>query len=188
MGEVTKAKERRIREGWFEKYCPQDRSGIDIGCQTDPVNETFRRWDVIFGDGDATFMEGVSDNIFYTVHASHVLEHVAEPVTALQNWYRILAPGGHLIVLVPHRDLYEKSKKLPSKWNFEHRSYWLPDKEEAPFTRSLRGTIQEAIPDGEIVSFRVLDDGWVQLPDDVHPVGEYSIEAIVRKPCSYPAI
>ena len=182
MGEVSKAKSRREREDWFAKYAPEDRSGIDIGCQNDPLNETFRRWDLIFGDGDATFMEGVSDEKFVTVHASHVLEHVDDPVTAIRSWYRILKKDGHLILLVPHRDLYEKKRQLPSSWNFEHKSFWLPQTAEQPSTRSLKGTILEAIPNAKIVSFRVLDEGFdYSIPADSHSVGEYSIEAIIQK-------
>lgn len=181
MAEVRKAKQRRLAEGWFEKYCPNHMSGIDIGCGNDPVNETFRKWDMVFGDGDATFMEGVSDNMFCTVHASHVLEHLHDPVEGIKNWFRILRPGGHLIIAVPHRDLYEKKKELPSRWNFDHKSFWLPESVEPPDTRSLKGTILEAIPNANIVSFNVLDEGWLPKPEDEHSTGEYSIEAIIKK-------
>lgn len=181
MAEVSKAHKRRIQEGWFEKYCPEDKCGIDIGCQRDPINETFRRWDLIFGDGDATFMEGVSDNKFWTVHASHVLEHLKDPITGIKNWFRILRPGGHLIILVPHRDLYEKKKNLPSRWNFDHKSFWLPEVEEAPDTKSFKHTILEAIPNANIVSFQILKEGWIPKPENQHSEGEYSIEAVIKK-------
>lgn len=181
MGEVSKAYNRRVRENWFEKYCPEDKSGIDIGCQHDAINHTFRRWDIIFGDGDATFMEGVPDNKFWTVHASHVLEHVHDPVMAIQNWYRILKTGGNLIILVPHRDLYEKKLELPSNWNGDHKSFWLPETAEAPHTRSLKHTIFEAIPNAEIILFRILDEGYYSESALTHSLGEYSIEAIIRK-------
>ncbi len=182
MGETSKAKNRRDRENWFETYARPDQKGIDIGCQEDPLHETYRKWDLIFGDSDATFMEGVEDNSYEVIYASHVLEHVDEPVVAVKNWYRILAPGGHLIILVPHKNLYERKHELPSNWNFDHRSMWLPASEEPPCTRSLYATIKEAIPDVNVVSFRVLDEGYdYSLPQNQHPVGEYSIEAIIRK-------
>jgi len=180
-GEVSKAHARRLREGWHERFAPEHLPGIDIGCQHDPLNGKFRRYDLIFGDPDATFMADVADETYYTVHASHILEHLADPTTALRNWYRILAPGGHLIVLVPHRDLYEKSLRLPSKWNFEHKSYWLPDRDDPPDTRNFRAALTD-VAGADLVSFRVLDDGWRSLPADVHPVGEFSIEGILRKP------
>ena len=126
-------------------------------------------------------MKGVSDNNFWTVHASHVLKHLHDPVTGIKNWFRILRPGGHLIICVPHRDLYEKKKTLPSRWNFDHKSFWLPEAEEPPDTRSLKGSILEAIPNANIVSFEVLKDSWVPKPQNQHSCGEYSIEAIIKK-------
>lgn len=37
------------------------------------------------------------------VASSHVLEHVANPVAALAEWYRVLRPGGMIYLVVPHR-------------------------------------------------------------------------------------
>lgn len=182
-GETSKARPRRLREGWFEKYAPEDQTGIDIGCATDPLNQTFRRYDFIFGDGDATFMEGVPNDAFQTVYASHVLEHLQYPEKAVKRWYEITRPGGHLIICVPHRDLYEKKRFLPSNWNPEHTYFWLPDAEERPCTRSLKKVVSEAIPNADIVELRVLDEGHnPNLTKTQHSVGEYTIECIVRKP------
>lgn len=181
-GETSKAALRRHQEGWFLKYAPENLSGIDIGCQHDPLNHTFRRWDIIHGDTDATAMDGVPDATFYTVYASHILEHLERPFDALRNWYRILKPSGHLVIVVPHRELYEGKRSLPSNWNLEHKTFWLPDCNEPPCTLSLREAIQIAIPDGTIVDFRVQATGWSQPPPNQHPQGEYSIEAIIRKP------
>lgn len=182
--ETSKAMMRRLNEGWYDKYAPIDKSGIDIGCQHDPLRESYRKYDLIFGDPDATFMENVEDNSYFTVYASHVLEHVDDPVTAVKNWYRITQPGGHLIILVPHRDLYEKKTELPSNWNFDHKSMWLPDKSEVHGTTrtySLKEVILEAVPDANIVSFKVLADNYRSNGPGKHPSGEYSIEAIIQK-------
>jgi SAM-dependent methyltransferase len=44
------------------------------------------------------------DSAFYDfVAASHVLEHVANPLRALNEWKRILKPGGTLLVVVPDK-------------------------------------------------------------------------------------
>ena len=180
MAETTKAKARRISEGWFEKYIAG--SGIDIGCQHDPIDESFRKWDLIFGDGDATFMEGIEDGTYQTVYASHVLEHLENPAEGVRNWYRITASGGHLIILVPHRDLYEKKERLPSNWNFDHKSYWLPDRSEEPDTKCFKDVILEAVPDADIISYKVLDADYASNGPGNHPQGEYSIEAIIKKP------
>lgn len=182
MGETSKARPRRLREGFFKKYAPADRPGVDIGCSDDPLNQTFRRWDLVLGDGDATEMAGVPAGAFWTVYASHVLEHLSFPRQALRRWWEILHPGGHLIVCVPHRDLYERRRMLPSRWNEDHKYFWLPDCEEAPCTKSLKGEIAAAVPAASVVSLRVLDEGYDHtLPDSVHPVGEFSIEAILLK-------
>lgn len=37
------------------------------------------------------------------VAASHVLEHVANPVAALAEWYRVVRPGGIIYLVVPDR-------------------------------------------------------------------------------------
>jgi ubiquinone/menaquinone biosynthesis C-methylase UbiE len=179
-GETCKSHARRWKEGWYERYAPDHLSGIDIGCAHDPLNHTFRRWDIIFGDGDAMIMEGVPDNQFHTVYASHILEHVLDPVIALRNWHRIVRPGGHLIVCVPHRDLYEKKKFLPSNWNSDHKTFWLPQMDEPPDTRGLYETIYKAIPHARLISLKVLDEGWASN-GDAHSGGEYSIEAIIKK-------
>jgi SAM-dependent methyltransferase len=183
QGETHKSRARRLREGWFEKYAPEDKVGLDIGCQNDPLHMTFRRWDTMFGDGDATELNGVEPETFFTVYASHVLEHIPYRRRAIRRWYEVLQPGGHLIILVPHRDMYEQKRTLPSDRNHEHVSFWLPDDEEPPCTKSLKKEILAAIPNADIVSLQVLDEGF--HPDKgpkKHPVGEYSIEAIVKKP------
>jgi SAM-dependent methyltransferase len=179
--ETAKSHERRVREKWYEKYCPPDRPGIDIGCSNDPIFPQFHQWDVEFGDGDATYMAGVPDRSYFTVYTSHVLEHLIDPIIGIRNWFRLVQPGGHLIICLPHRDLYEKSRFLPSRFNRDHKCYWLPSDYEPPCTFSLFHTIRQAIPEGAIQSFRVLDEGWMPLPPEQHSPGEYAIEAIIRK-------
>jgi SAM-dependent methyltransferase len=180
--ETAKSKHRRLREGWFGNYAPEGLIGIDIGCGRDPLNQSFRRWDFIYGDSDATEMAGVPRDLFHTVYASHVLEHLNDPVRALRRWLRILRPGGHLIVCVPHRELYEKRRVLPSRWNPDHKWFYLPDDVEPPHTRSFKDTLFEAMDAcDELVLFRVLDEGWRSRGTNHHSEGEYSIEGIVKK-------
>ncbi|SRR5579871_373918 len=179
--ETAKSHARRFVEGWYDRYAPADKPGIDIGCGADPLHSTFGKWDYQLGNGDATLMTGVKNETYTTVYASHVLEHLTQPRIALQNWWRILAKGGHLIVVVPHRDLYECRKKLPSQWNPDHKWFYLPHRAENPHTLGLFQTVYQTLANGEIVSFRVLDEGYRRIGNE-HPQGEYSIECIVRKP------
>jgi len=114
-------------------------------------------------------------------NSSHVLEHLVDPVTALRNWYRILQKDGHLIVVVPHRDLYERKKELPSLGNDDHKWFFLPDKTEAPCTLGLVQTVKKALgEDVNIVSLQVLNEGY-QAKEGEHPLGEFSIEIIIKK-------
>jgi SAM-dependent methyltransferase len=53
------------------------------------------------------------DHALDYVAASHVLEHVANPVAALAEWYRVLRPGGIIYVVVPdRRATWEHARQL----------------------------------------------------------------------------
>ena len=183
-GETGKARQRRLETGWFDKYAPESVVGIDIGCQKDPLNRTYRRWDFIFEDGDPEEMAGLDEDMFQTVYAYHVLEHIDNPIKAIKNWFRITRSGGHLIIGVPHRDLYEKKIAPPSNWNHEHKWFWLPEEHDLENqTFGLRKTVEQIIKHhGEIVELEIYDDGYdYSLPPDVHACGEYTIECVIRK-------
>lgn len=42
------------------------------------------------------------DDFFHLIEASHVLEHLESPFSVMRELERILAPGGKLIIKVPH--------------------------------------------------------------------------------------
>jgi SAM-dependent methyltransferase len=52
--------------------------------------------------GEARRLEGVSDDAYDAVLASHVLEHLADPLGALGEWQRVVRPGGHVLLVMPH--------------------------------------------------------------------------------------
>ncbi len=204
MSETSKAHARRVRENWYSKFIRPP--VLDIGSGTDPLPLAGAvHWDYQWvyteendqiswrnepGDRDAQTLSTFSDESFGSVYASHVLEHLPDPSEAIRNWWRVLVPGGHLVIIVPHRDLYEKKKTHPSRWNpFDreggggHLTFWLPDRSEGPHTFSLLGVLSSTLEAAEVMDFRVISDGYDHsLPPDVHPVGEYSIEIVLRKP------
>jgi predicted SAM-dependent methyltransferase len=144
----------------------------------------FRRWDLIYGDGDAIDLSIFPDESWWTVYAAHLLEHIADPVSALREWYRVLHPDGRLIVNVPSMELYEGQTYLPSRWNADHRTFWMPEFVEPgqpKHIRGLRQTIMEALPSAVILDLRVLNEGHLWPSPEEHPLGEYSIEAIIGK-------
>lgn len=40
------------------------------------------------------------------VFSSHVLEHIKDHQAALKEWWRVIRPGGHLCLYLPHKDFY----------------------------------------------------------------------------------
>ena len=185
MGETSKAHDRRMRDGFFDRFCVG--VGIDIGCAgyeaepdvVAPPNARVRPWDYL--DGDAHEMRGLEPESFDFVYSSHLLEHLADPVRAIRRWWELVEQGGRLVLSVPHRDLYERIQVLPSRWNAEHKFFILPDRSEPPNTYSLRGLVWEATGQ-EPMMLRTCDAGWEHVPLSVHPPGEYSIEGAWVKP------
>lgn len=52
---------------------------------------------------DAVSISKVSDHAYDFVFSSHCLEHIANPIKAVQEWLRILKPEGYLIIVVPEK-------------------------------------------------------------------------------------
>lgn len=187
MAETRKAHTRRLREGFYEAYCRG--LGIDIGVgRIDTYDgedallvEDIHTWDK--DNGDATFMLGVEDETYDFVYASHILEHISNPTLALKNWWRILRPGGYLILFVPHRDLYEKRTSLPSRWNNDHKFFLLPQEDDLPFTLGLRQLVEGALQElgMQIVYVKCCSEGHTITDPQLHSDGEYSIEMVVAK-------
>jgi SAM-dependent methyltransferase len=53
---------------------------------------------------EATDLSPVPDSSYEAVLASHCLEHVANPIRALEEWKRVLVKGGFLLLVLPHKD------------------------------------------------------------------------------------
>lgn len=178
--ETKREHERRTREGYFENYFKGH--GIDIGCGSvdginplDVLTPDCDKWDIGFGNGDATLMEGVAENTYDFVYASHLLEHLYDRVTALRNWYRILKPGGHMVIAVPHRDLYERKLTLPSRGNEDHKVFFLPFYDEPPDTEGLVPLFMRAIPELTILQIKI-------LPLPAYAIEIIGIKADIRPP------
>jgi SAM-dependent methyltransferase len=50
---------------------------------------------------DGATLDAMSDSSFDFVVANHLLEHMPDPLRALDNWFRVLRPKGVLYLLVP---------------------------------------------------------------------------------------
>ncbi len=177
QGETSKAKQRRTRETFFEKYC--NGSGLDIGFGGDLLTQNCVGWD--FEHGNAQSLKGIADLKFDFVYSSHTLEHMTNPHISLMNWWRVLKRGGYLLLYVPHRDLYEKKKMLPSRWNSDHKHYFLPYQDDAPDTIGITALIHDSLSNFEIVYVKECCEGHKISDPEIHSDGEYSIVVVVRK-------
>lgn len=52
---------------------------------------------------EASALPQIPENTYDFIAASHVLEHVANPLRALQEWQRVVRVGGTLLILVPDK-------------------------------------------------------------------------------------
>jgi len=167
--------------------------GVDIGGKPDPLllySELFplitdvRIWDL--EDGDAQFMENVADSTFDFVHSSHCLEHLVDPFVGIQNWFRILKDGGHLIITIPDEDLYEQGV-WPSTYNLDHKWTFSINKENSwsPKSVNVFELISSLGDKVEVKKIEILDSGYrYSLPrydQTSTPIGESAIEIILRK-------
>jgi SAM-dependent methyltransferase len=192
MKETSKAVARRLRDpNFMARYFRGE--GIDIGGGPDPLwlyRELFigmgevRVWDL--EQGDAQFMAGVADASVDFVHSSHCLEHLVDPAQGLANWFRILKPGGHLILLVPDEDLYEQGR-FPSTWNDDHKWTFTIWKQRTWSARSIN-LVALAVglgPAAEIVRLERLDEGYryglPRFDQTLTPGAECAIELVLRK-------
>jgi len=82
----------------LKKYSFQNLFGIDISreavelCRKKGIDQVFQ-----MDAADPKF----SNNEFDLIIASDILEHMPDDVAAMKKWYKILKPGGKLIVFTP---------------------------------------------------------------------------------------
>ncbi len=176
-GETKKCHDRRVREGFFEKYCQGE--GIDIGYGADLIVPGCSGWDL--RNGDAQYLNGVEDESFDFAYSSHCLEHMRDVRASLQNWFRVVRPGGYLIIAVPHRDLYEKRKTLPSRWNIDHKHMFLIGKAETPDTLDIVEEVRASLTGYDVKYVKTCDEGHTIDDPLMHSDGEYQIEMVIQK-------
>jgi len=132
--------------------------GIDIGCGPDPVNPEVRRFD--FEDGDANEITKFVPQQFDYVYSSHCLEHMHNPWKALQEWWKLVKPGGHLFFIVPDEDLYEQGV-FPSRFNPDHKATFTISKAQSwsPVSTNILDLVR-SLPSSELISVSLQDHGY----------------------------
>ena len=192
MKECSKSIPRRLKDARYaQRYLVGE--GVDIGGKPDPLalyREFFpgiaalRTWDI--EDGDAQFLESVADESFDFVFSSHCLEHLRDPAEGLGNWFRVLRPGGHLVVTIPDEDLYEQGV-WPSTHNRDHKVSFTVSKARSwcPASLNLMDLLRALGPAADIRKIEVIDEAyrfdWPRFDQTLTPVAECAIEFVVRK-------
>lgn len=182
--ESAKAIHRRKQIQFFAKFCQGQ--GIDIGCGNDPVLPEVAGWDLV--NGDAQYMAGVPDSTYDFVYSSHCLEHLRDPYVAIKNWWRILKPGGFLIVQVPDEDLYEQGV-FPSRFNSDHKFSFTISKSKSWSKKSINVTsLFKGLKNHKVVYLNLCDTNYdYSSPSNVDQTAdrrkgvEVSIEFVVQK-------
>ena len=70
--------------------------------------------DIVASGDDLPF----KDNTVDFVISSHVIEHFYDPVKAIEEWLRVVKPGGYIFIIAPHRDRIgeqAKPRTLPAE-------------------------------------------------------------------------
>jgi SAM-dependent methyltransferase len=132
--------------------------GIDIGCGPDPVFKNVLRFDV--EQGDANEITKFVNEEFDFVFSSHCLEHMNNPYNAIQEWWKLVRPGGHLFVIVPDEDLYEQGH-FPSRFNPDHKSTYTIKKEKSwsPVSVNVADLIK-TLPNSLLIDLQLHDNNY----------------------------
>jgi len=144
---------------------------LDIGAGGDLVCAGAQSFDV--EDGDANHIERhLPAASFDTVHSSHCLEHMHDPVQALRGWWSLVRPGGYLVLVVPDEDLYEQGV-WPSRFNADHKATFRLDGPGSwsPVSHEVRA-LCTALPGAQLVSVERQDQGFdrtLLVPPGVTP-------------------
>lgn len=154
--------------------------GLDIGYKGSnphavPVLETATGVDVDYLGYDGKtlpFPDCSQDYVF----ASHVLEHIEDPISTIKEWYRVLKVDGHMVITVPHQYLYERKLSLPSRWNEDHKRFYSPSQLLTEIDQALKPN------SWRLVQYADNDrDFNYSTPPEKHAAGSYEIECVIKK-------
>jgi SAM-dependent methyltransferase len=166
---LDEALKTRIKRGpdFYNKYLTG--KVIDIGAGGDLVVSYAERFDI--EDGDANYITRYrSAESYDTVHSSHCLEHMFNPNQALNEWWRLIKPGGYLVIVVPDEDLYEQ-RIWPSIFNHDHKSTFRlhNNKSWSPVSYNIKDLIS-TLPDSTIISADLHNDYYDYSLQNKYPL------------------
>lgn len=156
---------------FFTKYIPAGGKALDLGCGRCLFTDIQPEWPFQIYSGDLDlglirerknevpqnhwFLSDVmhvpfQSNHFDALFVGEIIEHVSDPYAALQEWKRVLKPGGILILTTPNRE------RLLAKVEGRERPY-SPDHLRELSYREIR---DEVLPRSQ---FRLLESRGIYL-------------------------
>lgn len=62
--------------------------------------DAYMKVDIVASGDDLPF----KDNTLDFVLSSHVIEHFYDPIRAMEEWFRVVKPGGFVYIIAPHKE------------------------------------------------------------------------------------
>ena len=88
-----------------------------------------------------------SDEAFDFIYSSHLLEHLVDTTAVLREWWRVIEAGGHLVLYLPHKDLYPNIGEPGG--NADHKHDFLPE--------DIVAVMRAVAPDWDLVANETRD-------------------------------
>lgn len=95
--------------------------GVDSCKDTELFNIAMKP-DVVCND--ASCLDFIDNDTLDFIFSSHLLEHIQDTQAALTEWWSKIKVGGHLVLYLPHRDLYPNIGQPGS--NRDHKHDFIP--------------------------------------------------------------
>lgn len=176
--ESSKSYIDKIHSGFFDMYMAG--WGAEIGYSgylkdIVPILENCDGYDLNTPGYDGRHIP-VPDAHYDWLYSSHVLEHIQDADEALQEWFRVVKVGGHIIIIVPHKFLYEKKLNPPSRWNGDHKRFYTPE--------VLMWQIEHSFEHNTYRIRMLCDDDFgfdYSIPPEKHSGGRYEVICVVQK-------
>ena len=90
---------------YIDRYCTADLRAHYPELNDLPLVES----DII---GDAETLEGIADDRYDFLISSHVIEHMKNPLGSLEQWCRVVKPGGRIFLAAPDKRVTFDSKRV----------------------------------------------------------------------------
>jgi SAM-dependent methyltransferase len=178
--ESRKSYAEKIENGFFDRYLSGP-NVIEVGFRGYEEGNVTIVPQAIGVDVGYPGYDGVrlpfADGSVDAIYSSHCFEHIADWLTVLRDWWRLLKVGGYLVIVVPHRDLFERKFAPPSPINPDHKRFYT--------SKRLLDEIETAFPIPNTWRIRSLIENDRGFDYDIMPyvgtLGAYEIELVIQK-------